>query len=361
MKRVGNIWQQVVSFDNLLAASYRALRGKRSRPDAAAFFMDLEHNLVHLQDRLASGSYQPETYRTFEIREPKRRLISVAPFGDRVVHHALVRVIEPWFERRFIHHSYACRRGKGQHRCLERFVPWARGSRYVLQCDVRRFFPSIDHEILKQQLARVIKDRRVLDLAERIIDGSNPQDEATVYFAGDDLFTPWIRRRGLPIGNLTSQFFANVYLDSLDHFVKERLRIRRYLRYCDDFALMGEDRQALWSARDRLGEHLAALRLKLHPRKSRVRRVGEGIEFLGFVVGQRSMRVRRSTVRRMRRRLRRLERSLAAGEIGLDRVRQSLQSSLAHMAHGDTLTLRRALVSSRRWPRPGAAAGPAPA
>jgi retron-type reverse transcriptase len=158
MRRHGGLWPELGSFANLHAAAVEALRGKRGRVYAGRFFRDLEANLLGLQQELLAGRYTPGAYRTFWIQDPKPRLISAAPFRDRVVHHALVRVIEPFFERRFVHHSYACRRGKGTHAALAQFVEWARGSRFVLKLDVRKFFPSIDHDLLKARLRRTLKD-----------------------------------------------------------------------------------------------------------------------------------------------------------------------------------------------------------
>lgn len=205
----------------------------------------VEANLFRLQRELRSHAYRPGTYRPFWITEPKTRMISAAPFRDRVVHHALVNVIEPIFERRFIQHSNACRTGKGTHRALQQFVMWARSSRYVLKVDVHKFFPTLDHAILKARIRRTIKDPNVLWLCDLIIDHSNEQEKVVQHFPGDELFTPLAHRRGLPIGNLTSQFFANVCLDALDHVVKERLRVKRYLRHVDDFCCFDNDKKKL--------------------------------------------------------------------------------------------------------------------
>ena len=355
MKRAGGLWPEVASFEGLLRAAYRALRGKRGRPDEAEFFRDLEANLLALRDELEGGAYRPGAYRTFEVREPKRRMISVAPFRDRVVHHALVAAVEPVFEPRFIHDSYACRAGKGQHRALARFVAWGRTTRYVLVGDVARFFPSVDHAILKGLLARAVKDERVLALCATVIDASNPQGGPGFLFPGDDLFTPFARRRGLPIGNLTSQFFANVVLDALDHFVKERLRARRYVRYCDDFAIFGDEREALGDARAAIEQWLWGLRLRLNQRRSRVRRLREGVEFLGFVVRPDRLRVRRTTVARLRRRLGRLSQSVASGNIDLARAGASIRASVAHLRQGGCASLARTLLQGRRWSPPGRA------
>ena len=191
MKRYGNLWPQVTDFSNLWLAARKAERGKRSRADVMAFNFDLETNLIRLQEDLLSQTYQPGDYRTFQIFEPKKRMISAAPYPDRVVHHALCNVIAPIFEATFTADSFANRRGYGTHRALDQFVRYARSSRYVLRCDIRKYFPSIDHEILKSVIRRKIKCRETLWLIETIIDASNPQEEVDAFFPGDDLFTPF--------------------------------------------------------------------------------------------------------------------------------------------------------------------------
>jgi RNA-directed DNA polymerase len=340
MQRATNLWNEVTSFHNLYQAAYRVLCGKRGKVHAGDFFLDLETNLFRLQRELRTHTYRPGVYHTFWITEPKSRMISAAPFRDRVVHHALVNVIEPLFERRFIHHSYACRTGKGTHRALQQFVVWARSSRYVLKMDIRKFFPTLDHAILKRQLRQTIKDPNVLGLCDLIIDCSNEQELVVQHFPGDDLFTPLVRRRGLPIGNLTSQFFANVYLDALDHFVKERLRVKRYLRYVDDFCCFDDDKAALSELRAAIVEMLLGLRLRLNEGKSRIRQVKEGIEFLGFVVSSEQLRLNQTAVRRQRRRLKRLQRDYAAGLLSWREVALSLQAWNAHAEYGTTWKLR---------------------
>jgi retron-type reverse transcriptase len=195
MRRVGNLWPQILSFENLLGAAKDAARAKRGRPDVAWFLLNLEPEVLRLRRELENGEYRPGAYRTFHVREPKIRLISAAPFADRVVHHALTRVLEPIFERRFTPNSFACRKGMGTHRALTSAQQASCRFAYVLKCDVQRYFASIDHTILRELLARVVKCRRTLALAAHIIDGSNPQEEAGFYFPGDDLFTPAQRRR----------------------------------------------------------------------------------------------------------------------------------------------------------------------
>lgn len=341
MNRTGNLWPQVTSFEALHQAAFRTLCGKRDRPEAGLFFRDLEANLLRLQRELVAGAYAPGPYRTFWIRDPKPRLISAAPFRDRVVHHALVAALEPVFERRFIFDSYACRTGKGQHRALARFVQWARTSRYVLKLDVAKFFPSIDHEILKARLRRVLKDRAVLGLCDVVIDGSNPQEPVAQWFPGDDLLTPLERRKGLPIGNLTSQFFGNVFLDPLDHVLKERWKVARYVRYVDDLCVCHADKGYLTDLRASIREWFLVERLRLNEGKSRVRQVKEGIEYLGFVLLPDRLRLNARGVARQRRRARVLAHGLQHGGLSLDDVGASWQAWMAHAAHGTTRELQR--------------------
>ena len=193
--RNGELFSVLCDPAHLIRSARAAARGKKKRPDAARFLLDMEPECFRLADQLASGEWMPGSYQTFTIREPKPRLISAAPFRDRVVHHAIVSILEPHFERRFVAHSYACRKGKGTHRALDRAAELSRKRKFVLKGDLSKFFPSIDHEILKGEVRRVIADEQLLAVLERIIDGSNPQEPVWEWFAGDDLFTPCARRR----------------------------------------------------------------------------------------------------------------------------------------------------------------------
>jgi retron-type reverse transcriptase len=343
MRRIGNLWPLLTSWENLVQSARAAARGKRKRPDVARFLYELEPNLCALQRELNEGTYRPSEYRTFWINDPKPRQISAAAFRDRVVHHALTRVLEPFFERRFTNYSFASRKGFGQHRALGLARDACRQRRYVLKCDVRKYFPSIDHSILKGLIARVIKCRRSLDLAALIIDGSNEQEEVIEYFPGDSLFTPFERRRGLPIGNQTSQFFANVYLNPLDHFALRKLRPALYLRYVDDFLLFGDDKAELASMAERIREFLEGLRLRPHERKFRVYRCGDGLTFLGWRILPDQMRLARPNVIRMRRRLRKMAVLYHAGRLSFPELRCRVQAWIGHAEFGDTWRLRRNL------------------
>jgi hypothetical protein len=342
------MYDALTSWDNLLLAYKKAGAGKRRHPNVAAFEHRLEDNLLRLQHELRTQAYRPGKYESFYIHEPKRRLISAAPFRDRVVHHALCNLIEPIFERRFIADSYANRIGKGTHRALNRCQEFARRFRYVLQCDLKQFFPSIDHAILREILARIIHDLNVLWLIDRILEsGEGVLNDAyeLVYFPGDDLFAA-NRPRGLPIGNLTSQFWANVYLNAFDHFVKRELRCAAYLRFVDDLLLFEDDKNILWSWKSACEKRLGSLRVTLHP-DAHPRPVSEGIPFLGFVVFPQRRRLKRRKGIHFQRRLRELFIRQQAGEIPLAKITGSVQGWVNHTRYGNTVGLRKAILGKR--------------
>ncbi|MDA0283861.1 MAG: reverse transcriptase/maturase family protein [Planctomycetota bacterium] len=351
MKRHGNLWPTLTSFEHLLKSSEKAKRGKRFRSTVARYEFNLERELFALQAALRRKTYRPGQYRSFYIYEPKKRLISAAPYRDRIVHHALTSILEPIFEPTFISDSYACRKGKGTHAAVDRCQQFARRFRYVFKADIRRFFPSMDHDILKEQIARKIKDPDVLWLAGLIIDSSNPQEDVRHCFPGDDLFTHGERRRGIPIGNQTSQFFANVYLDPLDHFVKERLRFKGYVRYVDDFLLFSDDKRQLAEARERIVQFLVGLRLKLHPRKNTIFPVKEGIRFLGYRVFPTHRLLVKENVWRFLRRVRRMQKDFSDGQTTLPEIKQRLMSWSGHARQADTHRLLTYLFDTIRFQR----------
>jgi RNA-directed DNA polymerase len=340
MKRYNHLWGTITSFENLLLAARKAQRGKRFRPNILEFNDRLEDNLLQLQQELLSHSYQPGAYRTFEIVDPKPRIISAAPYRDRVIHHALCNIIEPLIERSFIADTYANRQGFGSHRALRRFTKFCRTSKYVLQCDIRKYFPNIDHAILKTQLHQKIKCLNTLWLIDTIIDNSNPQGSPYTYFAGDDLLNSPDYPKGLPIGNLTSQFFANVYLNGFDRFIKETLLAPKYLRYVDDFALFSDDRAFLVDARQSIEAYLATLRLQLHPMKVNLSATRCGANFVGFRVLPDRIRIKGNNLYRARYRLKKLTDRLAQGRMTESEVRQSIASWQAHLNHADTWRLQ---------------------
>jgi len=342
-ERHRDLFGRIAAFSALREAALKAALGKRGKPGAAAFLANLETNLLRIERALLEGRWKSGGYTEIELTEPKRRIVSAAPFRDRVVHHALCAVVGPIFERGFIADSYANRRGYGTHRAIARYEQFRNRYRHVLRADIYRYFPAIDHEILKADLRRRIACRQTLWLLESIIDGSNLQEPVEMLFPGDDLLTQLARRRGLPVGNLTSQLFGNVYLDPLDHFVKEVLRAP-YVRYVDDFALFHDDLAVLRGWQERIAAFLARRRLKLHPTKTFIAPTTAPAEFLGLVLlADGSRRLPESSVRRFRNRLRGLRDRWRAGTVKADDVVQHVQAWIAHAEHANTWRLRHAL------------------
>ena len=352
MKRHSNLYPQITDFENLLAAAKQAQRQKRYRDPVLVFNHHLERELLQLQQELQTKNYQPGGYKNFEIYEPKPRLISAAPYRDRVVHHALCNIIVPIFDRTFIATTYANRKGYGSHRALQQFVSYTRSSRYVLQCDIRKYFPSIDIAILKQFIRRKLKCQDTLWLIDTILDIPSVASLDIDYFPDDTLLTPLERTRGLPIGNLTSQFFANVYLNGFDRYVKETLAVSKYLRYVDDFSLFSDDRDFLHHCREQIEAYLATLRLRIHPIKSQLTQTRYGASFVGFRVFPDRIRVRNHNLQTGRRRLKRLQSAYASGRLSQSEIAQSLQSWNAHLAHGDTWRLRQQIFDDLDLPHP---------
>jgi len=339
-----DLFEDIVSFQALLKASRRAAKGKRSKPGVASFLANQEKEILRLESELRNGHYRPGRYRVIEIFDPKHRLVSAAPFRDRVVHHALCTACNPIMERSFIFDSYANRKGKGTHRAVDRYEKFRNRYRYVLRCDIYRYFPAIDHAILKGDLRRLIRCSDTLGLADRIIDASNPQEPVIQFFPGDDLLTQNTRRRGLPLGNLTSQVFANLYLNGLDHFCKEVLRAKGYLRYVDDFALFHDDPRVLEDWQHRIAEFLQGRRLKFHPKKTFSCSTGEPARFLGYVLlSNGNRRMPEANVRRFRNQLRGIRDRCRLGDIRCREARQKVYAWTAHAEHADTWRLRQAI------------------
>ena len=230
MKRYGYLFEHIVSFENLLIAARKAFRGKKHRADVSEFYFYMEKELLKLQEELTLGTYCLQPYYTFNIYEPKERKICASSFRDRVVHHAICNVIGPVFEKSLIFDTYACRNNKGTHRAVARVRAFARKHPYFLKCDIKKFFESIDHKVLKELMRKKFKDKRLLNLLDLIIDHSVPG---------------YARGKGLPIGNLTSQDFANYYLSGLDRFIKEELQVKGYVRYMDDFIIFEKEKTVL--------------------------------------------------------------------------------------------------------------------
>lgn len=343
MKTYKNLYKQVCQFENIYLAYRKARKGKRGRLQPAMFERVQEDEMLALQTELQNKTYTPGAYHSFLIHDPKKRLISAAPFRDRVIHHALCNVIEPIWERRFIEDSYANRINKGTHRALDRTQQFARQYKYFLQCDVKQFFPSIDHQILMKEFSRLIKDKDVLWLCETILksgEGILQEEYDMVYFEGDDLFSI-NRPRGLPIGNLTSQFWANVYMNEFDHFVKREMKCIAYIRYVDDFVLFSNDKHQLKTWREQIIEKMKTLRLTLHETCAQIFPTSTGIPFLGFRVypNHRLLKTRKAI--HFRRKLNRL----ISENTPFATLNQTIQSWVNHVRYGDTYGLRRRILS----------------
>lgn len=280
----------ICSSRNLFAAWQKFRRGKRSRMDVLEYERHLESNIFELQMELKSGTYRHGDYKPFTVWDPKQRKIHKAGVRDRLVHQAVVNVIEPPFERGFIHDSFSCRVGKGTHagvKRLRRFLRQASANDsrtvWALKCDIRQFFASVDHQELLDLLSIKVKDEKTLSLLREIIDSFSAAPG-----------------KGIPLGNLTSQLFANVYMHQFDWFVKQDLREKYYLRYCDDFVIISKDRQHLLELVDRLQVFLKdELQLELHPSKVQIRKWRQGIDFLGYVLKPHCTLLRTKTKRRV--------------------------------------------------------------
>jgi RNA-directed DNA polymerase len=316
MKRVGHLLEQIATYNNLMAAFQLARRGCGNTPAVCRFFFHLEPEILRLQQELLNHHYQPGAYRYFKVYDPKERTIAVAPFRDRVVHHAIVRVLAPIYEQVYISDSYATRTNKGTHRAILRVQHFLRGYSWYLKSDIEKYFERVDHEILMMLLKRKIKDRLLINLLDRIVHNA-PEPG-----------------KGLPIGNLTSQFLANVYLDPLDHLIKDRLRVGGYVRYMDDLLLLANTREELVAHQQTIEDYLGCrLALSLKPSATWINRSGHGISFLGMRIFPGIIRVKPENRRRS---LKRLKATLSLWrncELDEDRMINSAVSIIGHLRY----------------------------
>lgn len=341
MKTIKNLYQSIFSFDNLLLAADKAQKGRKNSNNVANFNFNLEWELLRLHEELKSQTYQPGKYHTFYIFDPKKRMISAAPFRDRVVHHAICNIIHPIFERTFIFDSYANRKGKGTHAAINRCQYFLRKNKYVLKADIRKYFPSIDHEILKLIIRKKIGCAKTLWLVDLIIDNSNRQEDFFQYYPKDDLFTPFERKKGLPIGNLTSQYFANIYLNTLDHFIKETLQQKYYIRYVDDFVIFDQSKEKLKQVRKAIIQFLCRLRLTLHPNKCYITPTEKGITFLGQRIFTTHKLLKNENVRRMKKRNLQKIRLYQKGLLSGEQLEASFNSWIGHAKQADSFLLQK--------------------
>lgn len=321
-------YEHIISVENLLEAWREFLRGKRSKPDVLAFQSRLMDNILALHGDLKAKTYRHGPYRAFSINDPKPRDIHKASVRDRLLHHAIYRVLYPHFDRKFISDSYSCRVGKGMHRALDRFDQFVQKvskndttTCWALKCDIRKFFASIDQRMLIQIVRRHLDDPDTIWLIERIVESF-------------DSGTP---RKGLPLGNLTSQLLVNVYMNEFDQFMKHGLKQKYYIRYADDFVILSHDKSALLESLPKMREFLEEkLALSLHPNKTFVQTAASGVDFLGWVHFPDHRVLRTSTKKRMFRRL--------EDNLGMPGVPQSYRGLLDH---GNTQKLKNSIERRR--------------
>lgn len=326
-KTFSNLWPQITAFENLVAAWNDVRRGKRFSPVILEYWSHLEENLLGLQQALLDHGWGPKPLRRFQVTIPKPRTIQAPACEDRVVHHALMRIVMPIFERRFRPESFACRKGMGIHGASRMTTAALRAARarwgaaYVLKGDISAYFASIDHDILLQRLRRVISDPDVLWLFETIIRKT----------AG------YVDGCGLPLGSLTSQWLANLYLDPLDHFIKDDLGAPYYMRYMDDWVLIGPDRQWCRTMLEMITAFLHLLKLRVNPKTS-IFPASHGVDFVGYRHWSDHTLPRKRTVKRARIQFRMLRALYGRGRVDLEYIRPRIASFTGYMQHCDGFT-----------------------
>ena len=320
MKRTKSLFNQITSYENVRLAWTKARKGKMDKPAVKNFARHVNENLTKIQQNLKSKPPVLSQYTQFKIFDPKERVISVVPFLDRVMHHAIMNVLESVFERQFIYHTYACRKGKGSHRAVQYVFEKAKKHRYFLKLDVKKYFDNIDHEVLKKMLGRIIKDRECLNLLFFLIDsyGDGVGDGV-----GGGIGGAGVRagsgegggQKGLPIGNLTSQFFANFYLSALDHFVLEKLKPAAYVRYMDDILIIDDSKENLAHIFD-IVKDFCGEKLFLTLKTPVFGNFYDGCTFLGFLIRWKKVRLSLNSRRRKRKKFRALNRLFDCGVVG---------------------------------------------
>jgi retron-type reverse transcriptase len=343
MQTYNNLYKKIISYRNLVLAWKKARKGKTRRQYVIEFEKDLERNLFSLYSELKTESYKPKKLITFVLRDPKTRVISKADFRDRIVHHAIIQILEPIFDKMFIYDSCANRKGKGNLFGLERLEcfmrkvsrngeinGWFNESQirgYCLKADIKHYFQEVDHEILMEIIKRKIKDEKVTNLIRLILNSRN--------IGGGERF------RGMPLGNLTSQFFANVYLNELDYFVKHTLKAQFYIRYVDDFVILHSSKEQLQNWKEQIDEFLKEkLKIELHPQKSRIISLSKGIDFVGFRNFYFHRLVRKRNIRKMLRRIN----CLKNHEIFYWKLIESYQGWQAYVKWADSFGLRKRIL-----------------
>ncbi|RDY70336.1 RNA-dependent DNA polymerase [Halobacillus trueperi] len=340
MKRYSNLFSQVIDYENLYEAYINAKKGKRFRGEVLEFTNNLEENLIQLQNELIHKTYRVGRYREFHVFEPKKRLIMALPFRDRVVQWAIYKVLEPLFDMQFIRDSYACREGMGTQRAADRLQYWMRKKDrgpcrkpYYLKLDISKYFYRIDHDVLLNILGRKVKDPELMNLLELIIKCEETNFGVPL---GDHHFeNDRLEGMGMPIGNLTSQLFANLYLNELDQYAKHDMRIKHYIRYMDDVTILHDSKQELHRILEEIDAFLRSeLKLQLN-NKTTIRPIKDGIEFVGFRIWPTHRKLKKKTVKKMNNRLKYVKKAFARGEVSLESIRSTLFSYLGFMEHAD--------------------------
>ena len=329
-------YERIISLENLLGAWKEFKRGKTGKPDVQEFDAELEENLFELHQALKQKTYHPAPYVSFFVSDQKRRSIHKACVRDRVVHQALFRVLYPVFNKTFIHDSYSCRLGKGTHRGVWQLARYLRQvsknyrrPAYALKCDIRKFFENIDHKILSGLLEKRIHDPGTRWLARQIINSFSVSK-----------VEPCSKTR-LPLGNVTSQLFSNIYLNEFDQWAKHTLKARYYLRYCDDFLLLSRDKSELEKRLRYIEVFLRTkLKLELHPNKVEIIKVRQGVDFLGYVTLPHATMLRANTKNRMFRKLQEKKKLVQKGVCTEESFEHSRQSYLGVLAHANAQKLR---------------------
>lgn len=331
-----NSYRELYSLDNLKLAFNKARKGKTLKLYVVEFENELEKNLLKLHHELITKTYKPRPLQTFILRDPKTRKISKSDFRDRVVHHAVCNIIESLFEKNFISDSFANRKGKGTFNAIERFEKFAvkvsnnhTKTCYVFKADIRHYFETVDHFVLLSILERKIEDKEILWLIKVIL--SNYQTKEI--------------GKGMPLGNLTSQFFANVYLNDLDQFVKHQLKAKHYIRYVDDFVILDQSYSYLIYCKNEINKFISQeLLLKLHPDKSRILKLNDGISFLGMRIFSHHKRIKKKNISRFTRKFKRLRKEYKESKILREKALEHFEGWLAYTSHANTFKYRKHLV-----------------
>lgn len=329
MKRTNHLLEKIADVDNLRLAFWKARKGKSHSWEVEAYRLNLDDNLLKLSDQIRSGLIEVGDYRFFKVFEPKERDICASAFKEQVLHHAMMNLCHDTFEKAQIFDSYASRKGKGTYAALERANVYTNRKKWFLKLDVRKFFASIQHDVLKQQLAYLFKEWRVLEIFEKIIDS---------YAATPD--------RGLPIGNLSSQYFANHYLTGLDHFIKNELGIQCYVRYMDDMVLWHDEKEVLMAVNQAIESFIVTgLRCELKP--ILLNRSQKGLPFLGYVLYPYRISLDHQSRHRFIQKQRRVETNYNSGIWDESACQRRILSLLAFTQHANTLAWRKKIFSSQ--------------